>query len=187
MHWVWLILLGYLVLLFQTTLGRLFHFDISHLGGIGPDFMALVVLFVALYARDAADAMLAGCILGLGVDLAAGGGAGPTTAVGPMPVAYAVAAVVIFRIREGVFRDRLLTRALMAIVFCALSHGLWVTLQGLLASSSLTWRSYGRMLLEVLAVATYTGLLAPLVLYGLSKIQRWLIAVPPGRSRRTAR
>jgi len=187
MHWVWLILLGYLVLLFQTTLGRLFNFDISYLGGIGPDFMAMVTVFVALYAREAADAMLTGCILGLGVDLAAGGAVGAMASVGPMPVAYAIAAALIFRIREGMFRDRALTRVLLTIVFCALSHGLWVTLQGLLTASSLTWRLYGRMLLEVLVVAIYTGLLAPLVLYGLSKIQRWLFAVPPGRSRRTAR
>ena len=59
MRWVPLAILAYLVLLAQTTVGRVLAFDWPAVGTIGPDLLAMVAVYGALHARLRADAMLA--------------------------------------------------------------------------------------------------------------------------------
>lgn len=180
MRWIPLLILGYLVVLFQTTAGRVLTFEVqaASIGTIGPDISALVAVFVALYARSWPDAMLAAWMLGFGVDLTAAGGAGAMTVVGPMAIAYALTAGLLFRLREAFFRERALTQALLALAFCLLTHGAWVTAQWVLAAHGASWGAYWRTLAQAGALACYTAALMPLAHFGLGKCQRWFLLAP---------
>ncbi len=179
MRWIPLIILAYVVVVVQTTLGRVLSVNLS-VGTVSPDLLAVVALFVALHVREGVDVMLACWLLGLTVDLTAGG-ALAVTAIGPMAISYTLAGGAMFAIREAFFHDRLLTRAVLTFVFCLLAHGLWVTIQSLLAISTASWRMYATMLLQAALLAIYSALVSPLVLITLMKLRRWLI--PPATDR----
>jgi len=185
MRWVPFLILAWLVVLVQTTFGHALTVRTSALGSIGPDLAALLAVFVAFYVRTWPEAMLAAWALGLGVDLTTAGGVGATTAVGPMALAYALTAGLLFRVREAFFRERALTQAVLSWAFCLLAHGAWVTAQSLLAPGDTNWAAYGRTLLQALAVACYTAALMPLAHLGLSKCQRLFLATPVGPGRRS--
>ena len=187
MHWVRFVILSILLLLVQTTLGRALMFNAAAIGPVGPDLVAVLAAFVALSVRTQSDAVIACWLLGLMVDLATAGGAGSTTVVGPMALAYALGAWILFRVREGFFRDRATTRAVLTLVFCGLSHVLWVTAQSLLAGGGLTWSAYGGLLVQAGAVAAYSAVLAPLIFWGLWRIRKWIMPAPAGRGGRAGR
>ena len=178
MRWIPFVILAYLVVLMQTTLGRFLTFTTAGIGSIGPDLIAMVAVFVAFYVRNWVDGMLAAWVLGLVVDLTTGGAAAAGTVIGPMPIAYALAAGLLFRVREALFRERALTQALLAGGFCLLTHGLWVTVQSLLAYDAMTWSAYGKTLLQAAALAAYTAALMPLAHFALGKVQRWFLVAP---------
>jgi len=180
MRWVPFLILAYLVLLVQTTVGRLLSFDVTSVGTVGPDLLAILAVFAALHVRSEVDAMLAGLALGLAVDLTTAGGPGVVTRVGPMPIGYVLGALVVFRIREAFFRERALTQAFLAAVFCAVAHGFWVTAQSLLA---MKWDDYGEMLFQAGCLAAYTAALMPLAHLGLRRCTGLLIVTTGGRSR----
>jgi len=184
MRWVLFFILAYLVVLFQTTAGRLLMVRTSSLGTIGPDVTALVAVFVAFHAYHWADVMLAAWSLGLVVDLTTAAGPGGPTVVGPMAVAYALTAGLLFHVREAFFRERVLTQALLAWAFCLLAHGMWVTAQSLLAHGRMTWSAYGRWLGQAAALAFYTAALMPLAHFCLRRCRRWLLTAPLGPGRR---
>lgn len=186
MRWIPLLILTYLVVLLETTLGRALFINTASLGAVGPDLTALVVVFVAFYARSATDAMLTAWILGFAVDLTVGGAMGAMPVVGPMSIAYSLVAGLLWRVRDAFFRERATTQALLALAFCVLTHGLWVTAQAILASGP-GGGDYGRTLLQAIAGACYTALLMPLAHYGLSKCQRMLLVSPVGPTRRMRR
>ena len=181
MRWIPFLILVYLIVLFETTLGRVLTIATASLGTIGPDLTALVAEFVAFYVRTGPDAMLAAWALGMAVDLTTTGGLGSVTVVGPMSLAYALTAGVLFRLREAFFRERALTQALLAWAFCTIAHGLWVTAQTLLAGGEAGWGAYGRTMGQALAIACYSGLLMPLVHFSLGKCQRLFLHAPVGR------
>jgi len=185
MHWIPFAILACVTVLVQATAGNVLTITGTSIGTIGPDFAAMVAVFVALNVRRGVDAMTAGWALGLALDLTAAGGPGGATAVGPMAVAYALAAGGIYRLREAVFRDRALTQGLLVALFCAASHGLWVTVQCLRFREAMTWPDYGRLLLQAAALAAYSGLLTPLVNVALGWCRGALFASPAGRPRRT--
>ncbi len=186
MRWIPLLILTYFVVLLETTLGRVLFIDTASLGLVGPDLTALVVVFVAFYARSATDAMLTGWILGFAVDLTVGGAMGAITVVGPMSISYSLVAGLLWRVRDAFFRERALTQALLAMAFCILAHGMWLTAQAILASGSAAFADYGQTLLQALAGACYTALLMPMAHYALSKCQRSFLvsAVRPTRRMR---
>ncbi len=186
MRWIPLLILAYLVVLVQTTLVRFVTFTTPTLGSIGPDLTALVAVFVAFYARGAAETMLAAWCLGLAVDLTAAGGVAGATVVGPMAIAYSLAGGLLYRIREAFFRERALTQAMLAWAFCLLTHGLWVTAQTFQAGENVSLSAYGRTLGQAAAVATYSAALMPLVHAALNPCRRWFLVAPagPGTRRR---
>jgi len=184
MRWVPLAILAYLVLLAQTTVGRVLAFDWPAVGTIGPDLLAMVAVYGALHARLRADAMLAAWGLGLLVDLTTAGGPGTVTRVGPMAAGYVLAVWVVASLREAFFRERAGAQVLLAAVFCAVAHGLWVTAQSLLA---MRWADYGAMLLQAACLAAYTGLLMPLGHWALRRCHGLILSTPPERSRRRGR
>jgi cell shape-determining protein MreD len=181
MKWVPFIILTYLVMLAQCTVGgRWFTFSVTGIGMVGPDLSALLAVFMALNVRSSSHAALAGWVLGLAVDLTAGG----VTAVGPMPIAYAAAAAMVFQIREAFFYERPAPQVFLTLLFCLVAHGIWVTLQAVLAFGEVSWEGYGRMLLQAAALAVYTAVLMPLAYLGLRRIRKWLTPVPTGRRHR---
>jgi rod shape-determining protein MreD len=187
MRWIPLLILAYAVVLVETSVGWLLFIDSASLGAVGPDLAAMVAVFVAFYARGASDAMLAAWILGLAVDLTTGGGIGSPTVVGPMSIAYCLAAGLLWRAREAFFRERALTQAMLAFAFVALAHGIWATAQAVLAPGHVGLGDYGRTLLQVLAVAGYTAVLMPLAHWGLRRCQRFFLASAAGPGRRMRR
>ncbi len=177
MRWSGLIIFALAVVLIQATVGRAASFSVAGLGTVMPDLMAVLVVFIALNARSGLDVMLVGGVLGFAVDLAAGG----ATPVGPMAIAYALAARAVYSIREAFFHERLMTRAILTLIFCMLAHWMWVTMQSLLAASTMSWRTYWLMGLQATLGAVFTAIISPPIFMGLSRVRRWFI--PPAMER----
>jgi len=184
MRWIPFVILAWLLVIVQTTLGRVLTLSGTPIGSIGPDFLAILAVFVALQARSGLDAALAAWVLGLALDLTAAGGVTSPTVVGPMPIAYALAATLVYWLREAVFRERALIQALLAALFCLVAHGIWVTAQSLRASGEMTWSAYGEVLVQAVALAAYTALLMPMGYWALRYLRRIFMMAPSGRSRR---
>jgi rod shape-determining protein MreD len=184
MRWIGFAILVYLLMLLQTTLGKLLTFPLESLGVVGPDLSAIVAVFLAMRVRELSDVTIAAWLLGLAVDLGSAGGVGEMTVVGPMSLSYMLAVAAVFRMREAFFRDRVMTQAILAVAFCLLAHGTWVTVQSALARGEVSWSGYGATLLQAAALACYTGALMPLGYRLLLKCERWFVAVQPGRARR---
>ena len=187
MRWIPFIILAYLLTLLQTTLGRLMVFHIDKLGLIGPDLLALAAVYVALQARSGMDVMLSGWLLGLGLDLTMGPGGSGNFVPGAMPVAYALAAGMVFGLREAFFRDRPLTQIFTGLLFCIVAHGMWILLQAALGFRGVRWAGLGHVLSQAAMLSMYTALLMPLGLYLLARCQRWLLVQPPASYRRGQR
>lgn len=183
-HWVPFILLACLVLLVQTTVGGLLAFTVKGVGGVCPDLLAILATFVALWARSGVEVMLTAWGMGFALDLTSGGGAGAGSVLGPMSLGYALAAGLIFRIREAFFRDRMLPQAVLVLVFCIVAHGVYLTMQSLLAYRYTSWSEYGRRMLQAGMLAVYTAVLMAPGRWVLAKLQRRLIALPSGRASR---
>jgi rod shape-determining protein MreD len=184
MRWVFFLILTYVVLLVQTSLIQWISFRAGAAGSVQPDLLALVAVFVAIVARSGLDAMLAAWALGLAVDLTVGGGGTRSSALGVMPVAYALAAWAVYRLREVFFRERASTRILLTLLFCLLAHGLFVTLHTLLSWGQTTWGAYGRVLVQAIFISLYTAALAPLAHWLLDRVEPWLLVSGGGRARR---
>ncbi|MGA2265094.1 MAG: rod shape-determining protein MreD [Phycisphaerae bacterium] len=179
MRWVPFIILVYVVLLVQTTVGKMLTFPRTALGTVGPDLAAILAVFLALRLRDGADLAIAAWVLGLAIDLTTGG-----QAVGPMALAYVVAAAAVLRVREAFFRERIAAQVFLAMIFCLLAHGMWVTIQSVLTpSAGRSWGLYWQMLKQAFALAIYTAALMPVGHWALRKCERFLIAPQAGRSR----
>ena len=186
MRWLVLIILAFAAVLVQVTIGGLLRFRGLGIGSIGPDLVAMIAVFIAMYARWGADAMLSAWVLGLALDLTAAGGAGSETAVGPMPIASVLAAWLVYRIRGAFFRERVLAQMVLALAFCAVAHGTWVMLQCAVSHSYTTWAVCGQLLFQALALSIYTAVLMPIAHMALSRAQKLFMAGPPGRARRGA-
>ena len=176
MRWVVLAIMVYLITLAQTSLADILTISLPAVGPVRPDLLAMLAVYVALYARDGADAMISAWMMGLAIDLTTGAGAEVSTVVGPMPLAYALVAGVIFKLRDTVFRDSITTQCCMALAFCALAHWFWVTSQWLLAFKQVSFGRYALMLAQVLVTALYTAMLMPAASVVLKQCRGWLIA-----------
>jgi len=184
MRWVQFVILAYLVLVVQSTLCGMIAFDVGAVGRVMPDLMAVTAVFVALRGPNLRTVMIAAWVLGFAVDLTAIGGVGSATAVGPMSLAYAVAAWLIFQMREAVFSDHAITQGMLALVFCLAAHLLWVTAQSLLRGA---WPYYGRLVAQAAGKSIYTALLMPAGFWLLSTVQGLFIEAPVRGTRRSRR
>jgi rod shape-determining protein MreD len=187
MRWVPFIIFAYLFVLAQGTLGKLLTLERLAIGPVGPDLTVLLCVFLALYARSAVEAMLAGWIVGFLLDLTSAGGAASGTRVGPMAVCFALCMWLIVQFREAIFRERAAPQMLTAGLFCLLAHAGWVTVQSLLSPGELLWSAYGRILVQVVISAVYTALLMPLAHFVLMPCRSWLLLAPPPHRARSRR
>jgi cell shape-determining protein MreD len=179
MRWIPFIILVYVVLVVQSSLGLAMGF-----GGVSPDLLAVVAVAVALWAPNAMTAMLAAWVLGFALDLTITGATGGLTVAGPMSLAYLVGARLIFNLREIVYNDRVIIRGLLAGVFCIVTHGLWVLSQCLLTVS---WSDFPRLMGQGAGVALYTAIVAPIGCWMLWPARGLLFEVPVHSSRRARR
>lgn len=184
MRWVQFLILLCVVLVAQTTLGGMITFNLGPLGRAAPDLMAIMAVFVALRGPNVLSVMIAAWALGFAVGVTAVGGVGPPTVLGPMSFAYAMAAWLIFRMREAVFGDHVVTQGMLALLFCAVSHLVWVTAQTALSGA---WVYYRPLILQAIGVSVYTALLMPVGFWLLSRAQGLFIEVPVRRTRRSRR
>jgi len=180
MRWIPFVILIYVALLVQVVVAAL-PVRFGFTGDIAPDIPAILAVFFALSVRDLHDAMLAAWSLGLAMDIMLCGMGGIVTAVGPMPIAYALGSGIIYRVREAFFRDRALARAILTLVFCLTAHFLWVTIQTLLV---LAWSAWWSAVAKAIGISIYTAAVAPLVCVVLQRCGGWFIATPARRSRR---
>ena len=184
MRWIPFAILVYVVVQAQTTVGKVLTVAHTPLGPVGPDLAAVVAVFLAMRLRSAAEVGLAAWALGLAVDLSIAGGVGAVTHVGVMAVTYALAGLLVFRIREAFFRERWVSQALLGLVFAAVAHLLWVFFQAMLGGQWSAWWAASK---QAMALSLYTALVCPLGCHLLERVQRWLMAAPAGRARRAGR
>ena len=181
MRWIPFTIVVGLTMLIQTSAWRVLTMTFGF-GSVAPDLAAVVAVFVAFSVRTSTDAMLAGWLLGLGLDLTTGGGPGAATVVGPMPIAFALASAMVYRLRDALYRERAVTQVIVTWIFCVLAHWMWGTMQTLRLGEA-AWDQYKTMLLQILLVALYTAAIAPLVFFVLGKCQRLIITTASGRGR----
>lgn len=184
MRWVLFLIIVFLMLVIQSTVGRMVAFDVGVVGRVAPDLMAITAVFVALRGPSLLAAMTAAWALGFAVDLVAVGGVDSPTVLGPMSFAYAVAAGLVFKMREAVFSEHAVMQGMLALLFCGVSHLIWVTAQTLLSGA---WAYYRSLVVQALVVSVYTALLMPVGYWLLSMVQRLFIEVPVRRTRRSRR
>jgi hypothetical protein len=186
MRWIAFTIVAYCLVVAQTSIAQMISFSAFGLGDVGPDLLAIFAVFLAMYVRESIDMMLAAWILGMMVDLTADspfGGPGRPGVIGPMAIAFVLAARVIFSLREALFRDRLATKAIMGMLFAFGAHWFWITSQAILSGGEATWGQYWRLMLEALAVGAYTAILTPILFVPLGKIKRLLVPLPSSRQR----
>jgi len=179
MRWIPFIILVYVTLVLQSWLGLTIGF-----GGISPDLLAVVAVAVALWAPSGTVAMLAGWTLGFALDLTVTGATQTITFVGPMSLAYMLGARLIFNMREVVFNERVIVRALLTGAFCLVTHFIWIFAQCLMTVS---WSDFPRLLGQVVGVAIYTAIIAPIGCWMLWPTRGFLFEVPVQSSRRPRR
>ena len=178
MRWIALAILTYLLTLLQTSLMDIITIRVPRVGLVRPELLAIVVVYAALHVRSILDAMLAGWALGLTLDITSGAGSAISTAVGPMSLAYALAAGGIYKARSAVFRDKAVTQCAMTMVFCVSAHWMWIMMQWPLALGNTTGTGIVLMLVQAMLLAAYTAAIAPALAPGLKACRRWLIASP---------
>ena len=187
MRWIPLIILAYVMLLLQTSVGGILTFTDTPIGAIGPDLMAILAVYVAMRCWNPMDAMLAGWIIGFGLDLTAIGGAGQPAALGPMSIGYALAAYVANNLGKELFRDKYLSQIIITATFCLLAHWFWVVMQFILAGQGMTWRMFWVRVLQVMLLAAYTAAIAPVGARCLNVVNKWIFSVHEDRSGRARR
>jgi cell shape-determining protein MreD len=181
-RWIPLVILMYVTVILQTTVGQMLSF-VCPLGRVAPDLLAIVAVYLALRGVRLSDVLIAAWALGMGVDLTMGGGPGGAGVVGPMALAYVIAAGLIYKLRDAVYGENFLTQAVLALVFCLLAHVLWLVGQSVLAWST---QGLGGMLAQAFGSALYTAVAAPMAMALLKRV-RGLIFQPMGRRERRTR
>jgi rod shape-determining protein MreD len=181
-RWIPLVILIYVAVILQTTVGQMLSF-VSPLGRVAPDLLAIVAVYVALRGARLADVMIAAWALGMSVDLTMGGGPGGAGVVGPMALAYTLAAGLVYKLRDAVYGENFITQGILALVFCLLAHVGWLLGQSILAWSA---QGLGGMLVQAFGSALYTAVVTPAVMAVLKRVRN-LIFQPTGRRQRRTR
>ena len=184
MRWWILLIAAILGLAFDTGFAGIL--SLRAVGSITPTLMPVLLAFVALFA-PAQAALVAAWMLGLLVDLAPGEGQLPGGAhlIGPHAIGYLAAALIIVRVRTVVFRQQILTIAILAAGTVVVTGAVDAFLQ--LFRGFLPWTppvsGAGMVALgQLLGTALYSGLLAlPLGLLMVSTIGVWHFHAPSGR------
>jgi len=173
-RWIGFFLAAVAAVIVQISLGAVLRFRLGS-GGLclAVDFLAILAVMIGLRASETAPAILAGWILGLGIDLATTG-----TPVGLYALTFAMATAVVAQIRPAVFVENPLTQAIVALVFCLLAHGAARTFICLYVQPG---SGLGRQWLQALLGGLATAVVAPPVLRALRPLSGLIILQPRRR------
>jgi rod shape-determining protein MreD len=157
-RWLTFILLAVVALTLQTAVApRVAPFDIR------PDWLLIVVVFIALHAPPRA-AIVGAWIIGGLADLMT------IERLGLVAVSYTLAATFIISIREYLFRYRTTTRFVVTLTACLLVRALWTGYSR--AVYDLERSLLAALTLDVLLASVYTALWALPVHEGLRRVSR---------------
>jgi rod shape-determining protein MreD len=176
MRWLPFILVALAALMLQTTLLQVFWLP-TPVGWVGPELLAAVAVFLALNVRSASDAALAGWVLGLALDLTLSG-----EGMGLLALLYAGGAAGVFHVRRSFFRDKVLSQAVLGLLFCLPVYELW-TLYQLLPTGAPAGEYWARSV-QAAGVSAYTAVLVPPACGVLKRMQRMLLTGPGFGGRR---
>jgi cell shape-determining protein MreD len=156
-------------------------------GSITPLAMPCLVVFIALFAPETI-ALLVALLLGALVDLSPGYGelVGGAHLIGPHALGYLVTALLVLRIRNVVFRRRVITIAVLttaAVIVTGATEALVLLVRGILPWTPALKGGGFSDLIKLFGTAIYTGILAvPLGWCLLATIGLWKFHSPTGRS-----
>jgi cell shape-determining protein MreD len=173
-----------LALAFDSSVAEIFTLRTT--GSITPQAMPCLVVFIALFAPGTA-ALLVALLLGVLVDISPGHGQLMSGAhlLGPNALGFFVSTLLILKIRNIVFRRKILT--ITFLVFCTVVISAAVQAFVLLTRGFMPWNPPavgGGMgeFAKLLGTAIYSGLLAvPLGWCFLATIGIWKFHSPTGR------
>lgn len=154
MRWFYFLILVLLALIIQSGIAQVLWLRTS-IGQVGPELLAAVAVFVALNVTNGTDAALAGWTLGMALDLTMSG-----EGMGLLAILYAGGAAGVFRVRGIFFREYAMTHAVLTFLLTAFAFETWMCFSLVTNSAA---GSSGRHLLQALAVAGYSAVLAPVV------------------------
>ena len=184
MNVVVLVIATILALAFDSSFAGIF--TLRSTGSITPQAVPCLVVFIALFAPET-TALFVALALGILVDLSPGHGQLGAGAhlIGPNALGFVVTALLILKVRNIVFRRRILTIAFFAVgaIFVTAAMQVFV----LITRGFMPWNpvAVGGGLGEfakLFGTAIYTGLLAvPLGWCFLSTIGMWKFHSPTGR------
>lgn len=175
MRWIPFLLLVYVTVIVQATVGAVFSIPVGSLV-LRIDFMAALAVAVALRVRSGTDAILVGWVIGFALDVAS-----PDWPTGLWAMSFALAGGMVYRIREAVFGENPFTQVLMGFLFylCASVLGL------LFIRLRVPERSHlGRDLATALLVAICTAAVSPVVCRLVGRVAPWILVQPLARRRR---
>jgi len=143
---------------------------VRSLGNIAPSFVAVLAVYVSLFAPRM-SALWACWLLGLLVDLSIyspHGAERPGPIIGPNALGYVGACFMLLYVRSMLFRSRVLTIAVMTVLFVAASSLITMALyavQSWYPGGAFAWaqNGWGGELMRRLGVALYSGVLALLL------------------------
>jgi rod shape-determining protein MreD len=176
MRWPAFAIAALLSLALQDTVGAVFRISLG--GGLmlAVDFLAILAVLVALRTRAGSDALLAGWVLGLLIDLAS-----PGMPIGLYALMFALAASLVYYIRSAVFTANPVTQMVMTFVFCLAAHGLARVFIHVVAPPA--GARFVPDLVQALLLAISTAAVAPLIIGVVHKFD-WLILPQRGQRRR---
>jgi cell shape-determining protein MreD len=184
MNVIVVILASILALAFDSSFAGIF--TLRSTGSITPQAMPCLVVFIALFAPETMALFVALC-LGILVDLSPGHGqlGGGAHLIGPNALGFFVTTLLILRVRNVVFRRRIMTIAFFAagavIVTAAVQAFVLITRSFMPWNPALAGGGFEE-LVKLFGIAIYTGLLAvPLGWCLLSTIGVWKFHSPTGR------
>ncbi len=158
MRWISFAVLACVFLILQTSLAGWVE-----VLGVRPDWVLILVLYYALHARGS-DAMLAGWILGMLVDLCG------SERMGLFALTYGLCAASVVRVRGLLFRDHPLSDFLVTCVFALIAQLLHVVYRLGYVPGTSAPAAIG----EAVLTALYTAAWAPYVQWCLRRADRLL-------------
>jgi len=189
MRWAVFAIFAYVFMVLELSVRNLLV--VSAPGAISPSFVAVLVVFIALFAPRA-TALWAAWILGLMMDLTIDldhGEAWPDgPLIGPYALGYPFGAYLLVQVRAMLLRGRALTMAVMTIIFVAAATIVAVFIyvaHGWYPSENIAWADLGLLgeLGRRFGEALYSGLLAlilaPILLW---TTPLWLFRTPAQRA-----
>ncbi len=169
MKWLPFAILALVMLAVQATVGGLLGIALGDGLLLGVDFLAILAVLVGMKTRAGTDALLAGWMLGLLIDLAS-----PRMPIGLYALTFSLATSLVYYARGSIFTTNPVSQMLMTFGFVAVAHGaarLFIHLVAPPAGSRL-----GLDLVEALLLAMCSAAAAPLVMGVLHKLD-WLFLV----------